>query len=766
MKKIVIALAGNPNSGKTTLFNGLTGSTAHVGNWPGVTVEKRSGIYKGYKEEVVEIVDLPGIYSLSPYTPEEVISRNFVLNEKPDCVINVIDTTNLERNLYLTTQLLEMDIPIVLAFNMIDIVEDKHIKLDIKSMEKVLSVPIVPVSALKSDHLNELVLKAIETSKNKRKATYNWISNQKSKKIIEEAISFYSNEKIDNPVFHAIKALEGDDIEKESNPKLFTKVSKLVPSNDDFEADSANLRYEYITNNIITLRKGVSTNSSEKLTKSDKIDKVLTNKWAAIPILIVIMFLVFHLVFSENFFFIGSIIGSIKGGDAFNGYEGLISFSNGYHPFEDLFYSSSGINSPGVILANLTNGLTGMISEGFRMLFETINSPEWVSGLICDGILGGVFAVIGFLPQILFLFLFFAILEDSGYMARVAFVLDRIFRKFGVSGRAFIPMIMGYGCGVPAMINTRTLSSDKERIKTIRAIPFFVCGAKLPVLVAVCGCLASVFNLQADLVTFLIYIIAFATAVISVIVLNNTTMKEDVPPFIMELPSYHLPGAKSLLIHIWDKAKHFIKKASTIILTTTIIVWLLSHLTWSWHYVTDEDLSESILASLGMFIQPIFTPLGFGYQISREYGWTYTVATINGIVAKENVISTLNVLASGLPSTFIGNLDVGSDSGVDALIAMYNSTNISLGGMMSFIVFNVLTIPCFASIATAKGELPSKKIFVNSILFWLVVSYFVSSSLYLIIDFIWPIGIIIPLVVSGLVIMFLYNRKKNISVGV
>lgn len=763
MKKIVIALAGNPNSGKTTLFNSLTGATAHVGNWPGVTVEKRTGIYKGYKEEEVEIVDLPGIYSLSPYTPEEVISRNFILDEKPDCVINVIDATNLERNLYMTTQLLEMDVPVVIAFNMMDAISSSGVTLDIEKISKVLGVSIVPISALKNGHIDELVTTAIKESKVKRSATTNWISDKKIQEIVNKASNFYKKENISNPVFHAIKALEKDDIEKERNPKLFDEVASISSSIEDFESTSANLRYEYITSNVNKYRKGVATSTSDKLTKSDKIDKVLTNKWAAIPILVVIMFLVFHLVFSENFLFIGSIVGGVKGGDAFEGYKGLISFGEDYHPFEDLFYNSGGINSPGVILANLTNGITGMITEGIRMFFEAVSAPEWVSGIFCDGILAGVFAVIGFLPQILFLFLFFAILEDSGYMARVAFVLDRIFRKFGVSGRAFIPMIMGYGCGVPAMINTRTLSSDKERIKTIRAIPFFVCGAKLPILVAVCGCLASVFNLQADLITFAIYIIAFATAVISVIVMNNTTQKEDVPPFIMELPSYHLPQFNSLMIHIWDKAKHFLKKASTIILATTIVVWLLSHLSWNWTYVTEEELSDSILASLGMFIQPIFTPLGFGYQISREYGWTYTVATLNGLVAKENVISTLNVLASGLPSSFTLGLDVASDDGIDALVAMYNSTNITSGGMISFIIFNVLTIPCFASIATAKAELPDKKTYVYSILFWLGVSYFVASAFYLMIDFIWPIAIIVPLVIASVVFLYMYNRKNNLK---
>ena len=763
MKKVVIALAGNPNSGKTTLFNSLTGSTAHVGNWPGVTVEKRTGIYKGYKEEEVEIVDLPGIYSLSPYTPEEVISRNFILDEKPDCVINVIDATNLERNLYMTTQLLEMDVPLVVAFNMMDSVKESGITLDIEKISNELGVKVVPISALREGNLDNLVLEAIKESKNSRKGINKWINDKKISEVINSATDLYKKEKISNPIFHAIKALENDDIEKERNPKLFDKVITLSKDIDDFESTSANLRYEYITNNIIKYRKGVSTKTSDKLTKSDKIDKVLTNKWAAIPILVVIMFLVFHLVFSENFLFIGSIVGGIKGGDAFNGYSGLISFGDDYHPFADLFYSSTGINSPGVILANFTNGITGMITEGFRILFETISAPEWVSGIICDGILGGVFAVIGFLPQILFLFLFFAILEDSGYMARVAFVLDRIFRKFGVSGRAFIPMIMGYGCGVPAMINTRTLSSDKERIKTIRAIPFFVCGAKLPILVAVCGCLSSVFNLQADLITFAIYIIAFATAIISVIVLNNTTQKEEVPPFIMELPSYHMPQPKALMIHIWDKAKHFLKKASTIILATTVIVWLLSHISWDWHYLSDEELSSSILASIGMFIQPIFTPLGFGYQISREYGWTYTVATLNGLVAKENVISTLNILASGLPTSFTLGLDVVSGEGVDALIAMYNSTGITSGGMISFILFNVLTIPCFASLATAKGELPNKKTYLYSILFWLGVSYFVSCSFYLMIDFIWPIAIIVPLVIISVVTLYMLNKKNSLK---
>lgn len=761
-KKLSFALAGNPNCGKTTLFNSLTGATAHVGNWPGVTVEKRSGTYKRKGKQEVEIVDLPGIYSLSPYTPEEVISRNYILENKPDVVINVLDATNLERNLYMTTQILEMDVPVVIALNMIDALEEQKITIDAEGLSKKLGVPVVSISALRRKNLDELIEKAIEASKEKREGVNLWASSSETSEKIQKAKEIYANEGVENCLFHATKALEGDDLEKEKNSKACEKVQELYSSFEEFEASSADQRYKFITNELATLRVGVEKKESKKLSKSDKIDKVLTNRWAAIPILIVIMFFVFHLTFSEDLFYLGSM-----GVDFGEGYTGLIAIGD-YHPFEGLFWTSDGINSIGTILANLLNGITGLINYGVGELLGVCGAADWATGLVCDGILEGVFAVLGFLPQILVLFLFFAILEDSGYMARVAFVLDRIFRRFGVSGRAFLPMIMGFGCGVPAMINTRTLSSDKERIKTIRVIPFFACSAKLPIIVAIAGALAAAGGLDAGILTFLCYVIGFAAAIIAVILMNKTSQREEVPPFIMELPAYHMPQAKALLIHIWDKAKHFIKKAFTIILATTVLVWVFSNFTWDWHFIPsyEETYSElgystyealesnSILACIGKLVQPLFTPAGFGSQTGTN-GWAYSVAAINGLIAKENVVGTLGTLGAVLTG------GEAFEEGAEAMEAIMSQTTWTTGGMVSFIIFNLLTIPCFASVATAKGELPNRKSYLWTLLFWLATSYLTATAFYLMIDWWWTTFIIVPIFILLVVLCVLYDRRKK-----
>lgn len=577
------ALAGNPNCGKTTLFNSLTGSTAHVGNWPGVTVDKREGTYKKTKEPV-SIVDLPGIYSLSPYTPEEVISRNFILDEKPDCVINIVDATNLERNLYLTTQILEMDVPVIIALNMMDLVKKNGDDVDPKVLEKHLGVPVICISALKEDNLEELMNRAYTESEQKREGK-TVLEATSINSLINNCKNAFINQEVENPLFHAIKLAEGDEIETKNHQDLVNIVNEFKQSfNDeafgtDIEAYIADARYKFISENCSKAKSRILKNEKDKLTKSDKADKILTNRILGIPIFLVILFLVFHLTFSENLFYLGGIFES----------NGVTTFNEGGF-FEGLFYTDAGINSPGVILANflgnITDGITGLVAGWME------ESPAWLSGFICDGVLAGLFSVLSFLPQILFLFLFFSILEDTGYMARVAFILDRIFRRFGLSGRAFMPMIMGFGCSVPAMINTRTLADERERVATIRVIPFFSCGAKLPILTAIAGAICEIFNFpNVDLITYSMYLLGMVTAIVTVIIMRHTTMRGKVSPFIMELPTYHVPQFKALMYHLWDKVKHFVKKAFTIILASTIVIWFLQSFTWNWKYIETADVA-------------------------------------------------------------------------------------------------------------------------------------------------------------------------------
>lgn len=772
-KKLNFALLGNPNCGKTTLFNGLTGSTAYVGNWPGVTVEKREGTYKNTKLGDHIITDLPGIYSLSPYSPEEIISRNYILDSKPDCVINVIDATNLERNLYMTTQALEMDVPLVIALNMTDALKAEGQSIDVKALSKKLGVPVVSISALKRQGLDDLMAEAIATATSKRKGKIVWDSLELSKPI-EEAKKIYQSEGIENPLFHAVKALEKDEIELKINARVANKVLEEVKGIDDFEAKSADYRYRYISKELAPTKLGAAKEESKKLSLSDKIDKILTNRWLAFPILIVLFYLIFQFTFNEDVLYLGAM--GVDFGDGFldnlchmPGAEAVDGRIPGV--FDGLFYTADGWNSLGVFLANLLNSCTAAFQAWIGTLLES--SPAWVSGFICDGVLAGLFAVIGFLPQILLLFLFFSILEDSGYMARVAFVLDRLFRRFGVSGRAFLPMIMGFGCSVPAMINTRTLTSDKERVKTIRVIPFFSCSAKLPILTAVCGVLASSFGLQAGLMTFAMYALGVTMAIVMVIVMNKTTLRENVAPFVMELPSYHLPQPRSLALHVWDKAKHFLKKAFTIILVTTILIWLFSSFTFDWKFIanySEDDLAainaagfvslqamyeNSVLAGIGKLIQPLFTPLGWGVQAGSN-GWVYSVAALNGLIAKENVIGTLGTLGNVISNNLSGEVIEGEE-----LLAVVANTHMTTGSLVSFIIFNMLTIPCFASVATAKGEMPSRKTFVGTIFFWLAVSYLTASAFYLMIDYVWTIAIIVPVIILAIVVLYFYDKKKT-----
>ncbi|HKM10426.1 MAG: ferrous iron transporter B [Bacilli bacterium] len=740
------ALAGNPNCGKTTLFNSLTGSSAYVGNWPGVTVEKKEGKYKKCKEPI-SIVDLPGIYSLSPYTSEEVISRNFIIDEKPDCVINVVDSTNLERNLYLTTQLLEIDVPVIIALNMMDAVRKSGDSIDPLLLEKEVGVPVVCISASKEEGLDELMDRAYEESLKKREATSVLLNSNLSHLINDIELSF-KGLKVDNPLFHAIKLVENDEIEIKNHPQLlgvvdeFKKYFKDETFGSDLEAIVADSRYKHITSNFSKAKKKNNNEMAKTFSTSDKIDRVLTNKWLGIPIFLLLLFFIFHMTFSENLFFLGGLFTNIA-----PSFEGTF--------FEGLFWTSSGINSIGVVFANLLGSTTSWLTDVVQGWLST--SPQWVSGLITNGMLGGVFAVLSFLPQILLLFLFFSILEDSGYMARVAFILDRLFRRFGLTGRSLMPMIMGFGCSIPAMINTRTLSNDNEKIATIRVIPFFSCGAKLPILTAVAGGIIQQFGIgNADIITFSMYLLGMGVAIVSILLMRATIMRGAVPPFIMELPAYHLPQFKALMIHLWDKAKHFLKKAFTVILAFTIIIWFFSHFSFSWQYLEDVDIDKSILAGLGQLVTPLFTPLGFGSQLS-SFSWVFVVAAFSGLIAKENVISTFGVLGACVAGSII---DVGGDGGIAAVATMIQGTGITIPALISFIAFNLLTIPCFAAVVTAKAELPKNK-FVGTLVFWLATSYIVSSMIYLIGSWWWTSFIFLGAFGIGVFAIYLVNKHRD-----
>ncbi len=747
MGVLKFALAGNPNCGKTTLFNGLTGSTAHVGNWPGVTVDKREGVYKKCAEPIA-VVDLPGIYSLSPYTPEEVVARNYILDEKPDCVINIIDATNLERNLYLTTQIMEIDVPVVIALNMMDAVEKRGDSIDAKELEKRLNIPVVKISALKGKGLDTLMEVAFDACKKGRSAC-TVLNESKLKHLIDDVTIALKGQCVDNPVFHAVKLCELDELEVLMHKDTVGMIEAFKKSNmddggifgDDYEALIADGRYKYITKYFSpTLKR----KNEEKflVTPSDKADKVLTHKIWGIPIFLLILFSIFHITFAEDFLFLGSI------------------FS--LPTLEELGYDTQAIGvqflatiydgavfSPGVILMNLVELLTGQLTGVISGWLSS--SPEWVSGLICDGILGGIFAILSFLPQILVLFMLFSILEDSGYMARIAFILDRPLRKLGLSGRAFLPMIMGFGCSVPAMINTRTLADEKEKKATVRVIPFFSCGAKLPILTAVAGAIMAGRG-NADLITYGMYLLGIIVALVAVLIMRMTTLKGDTPPFIMELPAYHKPQFRNLMVLIWDKAKHFIVKAFTIILASTIVIWFLMHFTFNWTYVGD-DIENSILASIGQLVQPIFTPLGFGSQLSN-YGWVFIVAIVCGLVAKENVIAVMGTIAACIFSSIAEDA-----SGISYVSSMISATGIGIPALIAFIAFNMITIPCMAAVATARGELGKSK-FGFTILFWLLTSYIVSAMIYTIGSWWWTSFIWLTVLVGVITTLWLINKRK------
>ena len=630
------------------------------------------------------------------------------------------------------------------------------------------------ISALKGTGIKQLMERAVAMPAQRKGAT---VLKGALEKQLETACAYYENEGVSSPLFHALKLLENDEIELER--KGAKAVLDEAAAGEDLEAVIADERYKFISGNLAGAKVRAKR---EGLTKSDKIDRVLTHRIWAIPLFLVVLFFIFHLTFSENLFFLNGFTESqgwmpslVDLGLAAEA-DGGVEYNNFGVEILAIFYDGA-VFSPGVILTNFLNLFLDHISSGIVTLMENAGAAEWATGLIGDGILGGIFAVLGFLPQILTLFLFFSLLEDSGYMARIAFVLDRIFRRFGLSGRAFMPMIMGFGCSLPAMINTRTLADEKERTATIRVIPFFSCGAKLPILTAMAGGILEVFGVgNVDVITLSMYLAGIIIAVCAVLLMRNTTMRGETPPFIMELPAYRFPAFKNLMLHLWDKSKHFVKKAFTIIFASTVIIWLLQSFSWSWEFLLQDaqelfqadpekwasleeieglvnvQANRSILGSLGMFIQPLFTPLGFGSQLGRSFGWVFAVAAITGLVAKENVIATFGALAAVVAGTYI---DWEADE-VATAVAMIEGTGISVPAIISFIIFNMTTIPCFAACATAKGELTKGK-FRWTLLFWVVTSYLCAACVYTVGSWWWTL--FIWLAVAALIITLIVLRN-------
>jgi ferrous iron transport protein B len=645
-----IALVGNPNSGKTTLFNSLTGNNQHIGNWPGVTVEKKEGILRSNKD--ITIIDLPGIYSLSPYSLEEVISRDYILKENPDVIINIVDGSNLERNLYLTTQIIETGVPVVIAINMMDVIAKNKDVIKSETISKILNLPVVEITALKKEGSEKLIEAAIEL-KNKQ---YNYRPVVWYSKEIETIISKIQElikEKIapDKSRFYAIKIFEKDEkvldeieIDQEQLKLIMLKIEELEKSeDDDSEALITRERYGFINRFI---PKVYLKNKIQSQSLSHKIDKVLTNKYLGLPIFVVIIFLVYYLSIST--------VGGF-----------LTDFVN------DTIFGE--------------NGLPGIVS-GF---LESINAWPWLIGVLVDGIIGGVGAVLGFLPQMFVLFLLLGILEESGYMARIAFILDKIFRRFGLSGKAFFPMLMSTGCGVPGVMAARTIEEENNRKVMIMTTTFMPCGAKLPIIALIAGAMFRGSSIQ-WLIAPSAYLLGIGMIVISSIILKKFKgFAGKSAPFIMELPDYHLPSAKGLAFHVYHKLKSFVKKAGTVILLAAVVIWFLSNFTWNMTMTQNAD--QSILSSIGKIIDIIFVPLGWG-------NWKATVATFTGLIAKENVVSTFGVLYG-----FAEVAESGSE--IWTLLAVDFTPLASY----SFLVFNLICAPCVAAMATIKREMGNRK---------------------------------------------------------
>ena len=669
---VKIALAGNPNCGKTTLFNALTGSNQFVGNWPGVTVEKKEGKLKGHKD--VTIMDLPGIYSLSPYTLEEVVARNYLINERPDAIINIVDGTNIERNLDLSTQIMELGIPVVMAVNMMDLVEKAGDKIHTDKLSKLLGCEVVEISALKGTGIQKAAEKAISLAE--RKNAFTPVHEFDSK--VEDAITAVGTMLgMDIPEaqkrFFAIKLLEKDDKIKEqmkSVPDVSAEIKTLEDAfDDDTESIITNERYVYISSII---GKCVTKGQKGGMTVSDKIDRIVTNRWLALPIFAVVMFIVYYV----------------------------------------------SITTVGGFLTDWTNDVLfgDIIPPAIEKALVAVNCADWLQGLILDGIVAGVGAVLGFVPQMLVLFIFLAFLEGCGYMARVAFIMDRIFRKFGLSGKSFIPMLIGSGCGVPGIMASRTIESDRDRKMTIMTTTFVPCGAKLPIIALIAG---AFFN-NAGWVAWSAYFVGVAAIICSGIILKKTKMFSGEPaPFVMELPAYHMPTVGNVLRSMWERGWSFIKKAGTIILLSTIILWFLMSFGWvdgKFGMLDAEQLNDSILASIGNVIAPIFAPLGW---TKAGEGWKMAVAAITGLIAKENVVATFGMLFGFAEVAEDGSEIWGNLAQVMTPIAAYG-----------FLVFNLLCAPCFAAMGAIKREMNNAKWFWFAIGYQCGLAYIVSLCIY------------------------------------
>ncbi len=675
---VKIALAGNPNCGKTTLFNALTGSNQFVGNWPGVTVEKKEGRLKGDKD--VTIVDLPGIYSLSPYTLEEVVARNYLIAERPDAILNLVDGTNIERNLYLSTQLLELGIPVVMAVNMMDILEKTGDKLHIERLGRKLGCEVVPISALKGTGLNQVVERAVDLTKRKC-AT---LPVHKFAEEVEDAIgrvvgTLGAEIPEEQKRFFAIKLLEKDDkiAEKLTHvPDLSEEIKKLEETfDDDTESIITNERYLYISSII---GECVTKSKKSAVTVSDKIDKIVTNRFLALPIFALIMVLVYVVS-----------VTTVGGWATDWANDGL--FGDGFRVF--------GMDVVGI----------PVLMEG---VLDAVGCAEWLKGLILDGIVAGVGAVLGFVPQMLVLFLFLAFLEACGYMARVAFIMDRIFRKFGLSGKSFIPMLIGTGCGVPGIMASRTIENDRDRKMTIMTTTFIPCGAKLPIIALIAGALFG----GAWWVSPSAYFVGIAAIICSGIILKKTKMfAGDPAPFVMELPAYHMPTLGNVLRSMWERGWSFIKKAGTIILLSTIVIWFTTYFGWvdgQFCMLDDMEIQYSILALIGNGIAWFFAPLGWG-------NWQSAVAAIMGLVAKENVVSTFGVV--------FGFAEVAEDGAEYWDVLAGSMTALAA---YSFLVFNLLCAPCFAAMGAIKREMNNIKWFWFAIGYQTALAYVVSLCVY------------------------------------
>lgn len=706
---VTIALAGNPNCGKTTMFNALTGANQYVGNWPGVTVEKKEGKLKNQKD--VTVTDLPGIYSLSPYTLEEVVSRDYLLKEKPDVIIDLVDATNIERNLYLATQLLEIGIPVVIALNMVDLLKKNNIHINVKGLSSALGCPIVETSALKGTGLKEVVDEAIKCANQHRVPSKQMEFPKAVEKAVNEIEGFVpANIAEENKRWYAVKLLERDSKVKEGLNLPASAQSRIEEiasglekaEDDDTESIVTDGRYQYI-------QKVVSANvkrSGNKMTVSDKIDRIVTNRVLGLPIFILTMFIVYYV----------------------------------------------SVTTVGTMVTDWTNdSFVGTIQSVVSDGLGNAGVADWLVSLVSDGIIGGLGAVLGFVPQMAILFLFLSILEDCGYMVRIAFVMDRVFRHFGLSGKSFIPLLISSGCGIPGIMASKTIEADNDRRLTIMTATFIPCGAKLPVIALMGGIMTAYVTgdyVAAGFITPLMYFIGVVAVLVAAIILKKTKPFSGKPaPFVMELPQYHIPSVKTVLLHVWERLKGFIIKAGTILFLATVIMWILSSIGNTGSGIGFvEDSNDSIMAILGGILAPIFAPLGFGK-------WQPVAASISGFSAKESIVSTMGVLAN------VAGDDAEDTMIVGAAIKAWFPTAVAA---FSFLLFNLLDSPCLAAISTMAHEMQSRKWFWFAILFQNIFAYVVTLCVYQIGLVVtgagsFGIGTIVALILAAILLFLLFR---------